>query len=72
MRFFRKTFNVDLKDSLQYPSANTICDTILKEEIKVEFISKEKPVTFKLENVVYEVEVTMARGGYQLTCKEVK
>lgn len=72
MKFFRKTFNVDLKDSLQYPSSNTICDAILKEQNNVEFISKEKPVTFKLDNVVYEAEVTMARGGYQLTCKEVK
>ncbi|ELC8442627.1 hypothetical protein QYB59_001654 [Clostridium perfringens] len=53
MKFLRKTFNIDLKDSLQHPSSNTICDAILKEEINVEFISKEKPVTFKLDNVVY-------------------
>lgn len=44
MKLFRKTFVVELKDSLQYTSANTICDTILKQESNVEFISKEKPV----------------------------
>ncbi|ELC8442621.1 DUF4318 domain-containing protein [Clostridium perfringens] len=46
-----------------------MCYAILKEQSNVEFISKEKPVTFKLDNVVYEVEITMARGGYQLNCK---
>ena len=51
MKLFRKTFVVELKDSLQYPSANTICDTILKQESNVEFISKEKPVIFKLDNM---------------------
>lgn len=30
MSFFRKAFVVELKDSLQYPSAQSICDTILK------------------------------------------
>lgn len=44
MKLFRKTFVVELKDSLQYTSANTICDTILNQESNVEFISKEKPV----------------------------
>ena len=68
MKLFRKTFVVELKDSLQY----TICDTILKQESNVEFISKEKPVIFKLDNVIYEVEITMARGGYELACKEIK
>ena len=72
MKLFRKTFVVELKDSLQYPSANTICDTIVKQESNVEFISKEKPVIFKLDNVIYEVEITMARGGYELACKEIK
>ena len=52
--------------------SNTICDTILKQESNVEFISKEKPVIFKLDNVIYEVEITMARGGYELACKEIK
>ncbi|WP_347299508.1 hypothetical protein [Clostridium perfringens] len=27
---------------------------------------------FKLDNVIYEVEITMARGGYELACKEIK
>lgn len=72
MRFFRKAFVVELKDSLQYPSAQSICDTILKQESNVEFISKEKPVIFKLDNVIYEVEIKLARGGYELICKELK
>lgn len=72
MSFFRKAFVVELKDSLQYPSAQSICDTILKQESTVEFISKEKPVIFKLDNVIYEVEITLARGGYELICKELK
>ncbi|MDK0862479.1 DUF4318 domain-containing protein [Clostridium perfringens] len=72
MSFFRKAFVVELKDSLQYPSAQSICDTILKQESNVEFISKEKPVIFKLDNVIYEVEITLARGGYELIFKELK
>lgn len=72
MRFFRKAFVVELKDSLQYPSSQSICDTILKQESNVEFISKEKPVIFKLDNVIYEVEITLARGSYELICKELK
>ncbi|EOU1682430.1 DUF4318 domain-containing protein [Clostridium perfringens] len=72
MSFFRKAFVVELKDSLQYPSSQSICDTILKQESNVEFISKEKPVIFKLDNVIYEVEITLSRGGYELICKELK
>lgn len=72
MSFFRKAFVVELKDSLQYPSAQSICDTILKQESNIEFISKEKPVIFKLDNVIYEVEITLSRGGYELICKELK
>ncbi|MDU7886764.1 MAG: DUF4318 domain-containing protein [Clostridium perfringens] len=72
MRFFRKAFVIELKDSLQYPSSQSICDTILKQESNVEFISKEKPVIFKLDNVIYEVEIKLARGGYELICKELK
>lgn len=71
-RFFRKTFDIELDDALTYPSANIICDTILKKESNVEFISKESPVCFKQENTIYEVEIRIARGGYILICKEPK
>jgi len=40
-KFFRKSFNIDLKDSLAYPSGKTICDIIEREQKNVEFISKE-------------------------------
>ena len=60
MKLFRKTFVVELKDSLQYPSANTICDTILKQESNVEFISKEKPVnSFLLYFLKVPIDITI-------------
>lgn len=71
-KFFRKTFDIELDDALTYPSAKTICEIISKEESNVEFINKEKPVSFKIEDVVYEVEIKMARGGYILHCKEIQ
>lgn len=71
-KFFRKSFNIDLEDSLTYPSGKTICDIIEKEQKNVEFISKEKPVIFKIDDGIYEVNIEMARGGYYLSCKEVK
>jgi hypothetical protein len=70
--FFRKSFYIDLEDSLTYPSAKKICDTIVKEEKNVEFISKEKPVIFKIEDGIYEVDIKMSRGGYIILCREVK
>lgn len=71
-KFFKKAFDVELDDSLSFPSAKTICETILKKESDIEFISKEKPVSFKQGNTIYEVKVEMAHGGYILICKEVK
>lgn len=71
-KFFRKSFNIDLKDALTYPSAKTICDIILREQKNVEFISMEKPVIFKIEDGTYEVDIKMERGGYFLSCREVK
>jgi hypothetical protein len=71
-KLFRKSFDIELEDSLTYPSAKTICDTILKRQKNVEFISKTKPVIFKIEDGTYEVDIKMARGGYILFCKEVK
>ena len=71
-KFFRKSFNIDLEDSLTYPSGKSICDIIEKDQKNVEFISKENPITFKIDDGTYEVNVEMARGGYYLSCKEVK
>lgn len=71
-KFFRKSFDIQLEDSLVYPSKNIICDSILKNQENVEFISKEKPIIFKLENEMYEVTIKMARGGYYLSCREIK
>ena len=71
-KFFRKTFDIELEDSLPYPSGKTICDTILKKESDIEFINTDNPVSFKQLNTIYEIKVEMARGGYILICKEVK
>ncbi|MBZ0312518.1 hypothetical protein AB2T96_15160 [Clostridium butyricum] len=71
-KFFRKTFDIELEDSLTYPSAKTICDTILKKQSDIEFINTDNPVSFKQLNTIYEIKVEMARGGYILICKEVK
>ena len=70
-KFFRKSFDIELEDSLTYPSAKKVCDAIEKEQKNVEFISKEKPVIFKIEDGTYEVVIKMARGGYILICREV-
>jgi hypothetical protein len=72
IKFFRKSFYIDLEDSLTYPSAKKICDTIVIDQKNVEFISKEKPVIFKIEDGIYEVDIKMAGGGYILLCREVK
>lgn len=67
-KMFRKSFDVDLENSIEYPSSEVICETILNEKGEVEFISRETPVSFKMGNIIYEVEVRMARGGYMLVC----
>ncbi|MEN8435361.1 DUF4318 domain-containing protein [Clostridium septicum] len=72
LKFFRKSFDIELDDALEYPSAETICNTISKKVKNIEFVSKEKPVSFKQGNVLYEVEISMARGGYMLICTEAK
>lgn len=68
---FRKAFDIELEEALVYPSVEVICESILKEKEGVEFISKENPVSFKMKEVLYEVEVSRARFGYILICKEV-
>lgn len=70
--FFTKNFDIELDDALTYPTAKIICETISKQESDVEFINTEKPVSFKQGNTIYEVKIMMARGGYMLTCREVK
>lgn len=72
IKFLRKSFNIELKESLTYPTVKIICDTIELDQKNVEFISKEKPVIFKIEDGIYEVDIKMARGGYYLSCREVK
>ncbi len=72
MKIFRKSFDINLDDALTYPTSKTICETIAKNEDDIEFLSEESPVTFKKNNLIYEVEIKMARGGYILTCIETK
>ncbi|MEG0388100.1 MAG: DUF4318 domain-containing protein, partial [Niameybacter sp.] len=68
-------FLIDLEEALTYPSIEKICEYIegygkdTKQDI--EFVSKEKPVTFYIEKELYEVKVDMARGGYTLHCTQV-
>ena len=71
----KKTFMLDLQDSLTYPSAETICAAVEtyaregKEELT--FVSREKPVTFLLSGAVWRVDIGMIRGGYTLYCRQV-
>ncbi|NMF07189.1 DUF4318 domain-containing protein [Clostridium beijerinckii] len=70
----KKSFLVDLDDSLTYPSAQTICNAIEKYCIsskeKCQFVSTQNPVTFYLEDKLFSAEITMARGGYMIKCLE--
>lgn len=72
----KKAFYINLEEALIYPSALVICDMVAKHcakaQLEYEFVSRINPVTFRLEDGSYEVEVTMSRGGYILICKEVK
>lgn len=71
-KFLRKTFNIELDDALTYPTAGVICNIVSNKVSDAELISKISPVSFKSEGIIYEVEVSMARGGYILICKEIK
>ncbi len=72
---FKKGFDVMLEDSLHYPSSDKIRETIAAfctdDGQKYDFINGDCPVTFKLDNILYEVTVNTSRGGYFLHCKEV-
>ena len=71
---FKKSFLLDLNDSLTYPSAQTICNAIEKycvdSKEKCQFVSTEKPVTFYLNDKLFSAEISMARGGYIIKCIE--
>lgn len=71
---FKKGFHIDLQDSLTYPSAKDICSCIENYAIstgeKLDFISTQKPITFRLNNVPYIAGISMMRGGYYIHCKE--
>lgn len=71
---FKKGFHIDLEDSLTYPSANVICSFIenyaKSTGEKLDFVSTQQPISFRLDNVPYIAEISMARGGYYIHCKE--
>ncbi|PEX57325.1 hypothetical protein COK47_31645 [Bacillus cereus] len=70
-KLLRKTFYIELDDSLHYPSPKTICSAVETYEEKLRFESKTKPITFYLEDTLYSTDVRMARGGYYIFCREV-
>ncbi|MGG7177143.1 MerR family transcriptional regulator [Clostridium paraputrificum] len=73
--FVKKGFLIELDEALTYPSAVEVCKAIKKDSDssgqELKFVSEEKPVTFYLNGVLYNTEITTARGGYVLHCKEV-
>lgn len=70
---FHKSFTLELQDSLSYPSAETICDAVARYAAdgkeNLEWVSREKPVSFYLDKILYIVSVPMLRGGYYLLCE---
>lgn len=70
-KLLKKSFDLDLKDALNYPSNETICSTIEANEPRALFTSKIKPITFTLDDVNYAVEIKIIRGGYGIVCKEI-
>lgn len=72
----KKTFYIELEDSLTYPDAQTICALVERyaengKETPLEWVSREKPVSFYLGGHLYQTEIGMIRGGYQIDCKEI-
>ena len=71
----KKGFLIDLEESLTYPTTDDICNYIEKysqgDKEPLEFVSKEKPVTFYLGKDLYEAQVDMARGGYIIHCVQI-
>ncbi len=74
-KLFSKSFFIELEDALTYPSSEVIISAIERYAVECQeqlnFESKVKPITFYLENVMYRVEIKMARGGYYISCSEV-
>ncbi|MGN4443988.1 DUF4318 domain-containing protein [Bacillus cereus group sp. MYBK79-1] len=74
-KLFSKSFFIELDDALTYPSSEVITTAIERYAAecneRLQFESKVKPITFYLENVMYSVEIKMARGGYYISCSEV-
>ncbi|GAB6565047.1 DUF4318 domain-containing protein [Bacillus mobilis] len=74
-KLFSKSFFIELDDALTYPSAEVITSAIERYASecneKLKFESEVKPITFYLEDVMYSVEIKMARGGYYISCSEV-
>lgn len=72
---FKKSFIIEIDDSLKYPNAETICNLVEKYAVKnneiLKWESKEEIIKFYLSNVLYEVKIHMIRGGYEILCKEV-
>lgn len=74
-KLFSKSFFIELDDALTYPSAECIisaiegyateCNELLK------FESKVKPITFYLDDALFNAEIKMARGGYYISCSEI-
>lgn len=71
----KKGFDIQLEEALHYPTVDTVCEAITAfcaaDQQKCEFVSKSSPVTFRLDGVLYQTSVGLARGGYCLFCKEV-
>lgn len=71
---FKKSFVLELKDSLKYPSYEIICNIIeaycIENNELLKWQNKNEPVSFYIDNILYVVEIHMIRGGYELLCKE--
>ena len=63
---FRKSFQIELEDSLTYPSARIICEAVESyaagSKERLTFVSREMPVSFYLDQDLYEVKVDV-RGN---------
>ncbi|CAM3915251.1 hypothetical protein BAQ48_03635 [Bacillus luti] len=74
-KLFSKSFFIELDDALTYPSSEVITSAIKEYAIEcneqLKFESKVKPITFYIKDVMYRVEIKMARGGYYISCSEV-
>ena len=73
-KFLKKGFGIDLKDALKYPTSEEICSMVESYNHgleKLEFVNRDNPVAFYLGKTLYQVEVSLARGGYYLHCKEL-